>query len=237
MVSSRRDSAPERAISATFLYMTTVSSTNTESGQSSSGSTSTVSQPCARRTSTYVSHWSRARSTSTFSRSTCVTRPSARRGLGRRTRAFLLGTRELRIGGTGAASVTGAGQPSCSAGPCRQNPRSQAVALLRRATAHERRRAARARAASCAARSSRTTVPVVRSPGFTTQIEADGVHALLARAREEAPHAQQALGVGPSPPRFWEQEGLVLAERVTTLRASPRAGGHWGRMRRRRPAR
>ena len=71
----------------------------------------------------------------------------------------------------------------------------------------------------------------------------DGVHARLAREREEALRAQQALqgiqaeedgrdddfmtitqlaealGVRSSTLRFWEQEGLVLPERVTTLRA------------------
>ncbi|KQW14031.1 MerR family transcriptional regulator [Streptomyces sp. Root369] len=71
----------------------------------------------------------------------------------------------------------------------------------------------------------------------------DGVHARLAREREEALRAQwalqgiqaeedgrdddsmtitqlaEALGVRSSTLRFWEQEGLVLPERVTTLRA------------------
>jgi DNA-binding transcriptional MerR regulator len=70
----------------------------------------------------------------------------------------------------------------------------------------------------------------------------DGVHARLAREREEALRAQQALqgiqaedgrdddfmtitqlaealGVRSSTLRFWEQEGLVFPERVTTLRA------------------
>lgn len=50
-VSGRRDSAPGRAISATLRNTTTVSSTNTPSGQSSAGSVSTVSQPCARSAS------------------------------------------------------------------------------------------------------------------------------------------------------------------------------------------
>ncbi|MFJ8778702.1 MerR family transcriptional regulator [Streptomyces sp. NPDC102476] len=73
--------------------------------------------------------------------------------------------------------------------------------------------------------------------------EIDGVHARLAREREEALRAQralqgiqaeedgrggdsmtitqlaEALGVRSSTLRFWEQEGLVLPERVTTLRA------------------
>jgi len=51
-VSGLRESAPGRVTSATFLYITTVSSTKTASGQSSAGSTSAVSQPCSSRAAT-----------------------------------------------------------------------------------------------------------------------------------------------------------------------------------------
>lgn len=51
-VSGLRSSAPGRVITARSSYITTVSSTKTESGQSGDGGTSTVSQPVARSAAT-----------------------------------------------------------------------------------------------------------------------------------------------------------------------------------------
>src|SRR3954451_9414583 len=86
--SARREVAPGRVSTAARPAMTTtVSSTKTESGQSSAAVTSIVSQPLPARVATYVSHWRAARPASTGRRSMCVTSPSPSRGPGRRTRA------------------------------------------------------------------------------------------------------------------------------------------------------
>jgi hypothetical protein len=89
-ISGLRESAPGRAMTATFLKATIVSSMNAESGQSSASGTSMISQPASHSTRTYCSHCRTARSTSTGTRSMWVTIPSARRELGRLTSAFIV---------------------------------------------------------------------------------------------------------------------------------------------------
>src|SRR4051794_31518449 len=88
-VSGRRWSAPGRVTTARSAYTTTASSMKALSGQLGSGSASVTCQPAPVSASTYPCHWRIASSGSTGVRSMCVTRPSAIRGLGRRTSAFL----------------------------------------------------------------------------------------------------------------------------------------------------
>src|SRR3954451_16245406 len=88
--SGRRSTAPGRVTTATSPYTTTASSTKALSGQFAAGSTSVTSQPASLSASTYPCHCRMARSRSIGLRSMCVTSPSAMRGLGRRTSAFLV---------------------------------------------------------------------------------------------------------------------------------------------------
>lgn len=99
--SARRDTAPDRAGGATSRKTTTVSSTNTASGPSAVAGTSSVCRPWACSPATYPSPRRAASLASTGARSRHVTSPSARRGAGERTSAFLLGTGRHLPGGGG----------------------------------------------------------------------------------------------------------------------------------------